>query len=148
MAQLEVLSHACAAQVEITVFHPQVVAAVGIVLYGERWCERRAEHVEFLGHNLNVAGRHLVVLALALADRALDLNAIFTSKGVGLLKERLVHGFVESQLCYSVTVAEVDESHSSHLTQALHPSGEGYLLAGIAESQLSTSISTIHIIYI
>ena len=46
MTQFEILAHGIAAQVEIAVFHANVVAAVGIVLDGERGSDTLAQHIQ------------------------------------------------------------------------------------------------------
>ena len=43
--------------------------------------------------------------------------------------------------------AQVNKCHTAHLSNALYPSGKRYGLAGIGETQLSTSVCSIHIYY-
>ena len=144
VTQLQVSSHALAAQVQITVLHTDVVAAVGLVLDGERRRQAFAQDVQILGQNLDVARGHLRVLALTLADGAFHLHAELAAEAVGLGTELGIGRLVEYNLCDTIAVANVDKRHAAHLTGALHPAGQRHFLTGILEPKLSTSISPIH----
>ena len=144
MTQLYVLTHGGAAQVEVAVFHAQLIATVGVVLDGEGRRETGAEHIELAHDDLDVASGHLAVLALALRHCTRHLDAVFATELVGLVAEVLVDGSVKHELCEAVAVAQVGECHAAHLTCALDPSGECYFLAGVGETQLSTSFRSIH----
>ncbi len=145
MAQLQVLTDSRAPQVEIAVFHTQIVTPVGVVLNSKRRYERRAKYTKLLGCNLNVAGINLGILALAFSYRSLYLDAIFASQLVCLVTESLVVGLVEDKLGDAIAVAKVHKGHAPHFTSALHPSGKCNLFTDIGQTQLSTSVSSIHI---
>ena len=144
VAQLEILAHGGAANVEVAVFHADVVSAVGIVFDGERGGETRREHRERGDDYLDVARVHIRVFALPLAHTALDLNAVFAAQLVGLFTECPVVGFVEHELCDAVTVAQVDERHAAHLARTLNPAGQGHFRAGVGEAQLSACLCSVH----
>ena len=131
MAQLKVFPHRRTAQVEVSVLHADVITAIGIVLYGERWSKALGQHVEFLHQNLYVASRKRGVLALTLAHRALCLNAEFAAELACTGAEVAVGCLVEHELRDSVPVAQVNENHASHLPHTLNPSGKGDCLTGI-----------------
>ena len=79
MAQLQVLAHSRAAQVQIAIFHSQVVATIGIVLYGERRGEGRIQHLELVHDDLDVTRRQVLVLVEALVHCACHLDDKLTS---------------------------------------------------------------------
>ena len=93
MTQLEIAAHRGAAQVEVAEFHAEVVAAVGVILDGERRHLRGVEHRERVGYNLYVAGGEVGVLARALGNGAGDLYHEFASEVVGGVVQgrRLLH---------------------------------------------------------
>ena len=55
VAQFHIAFYGIAAQVEIAVFHAQVVAAIGIVLYGKGRCGALVEDGKFANSYLNFA---------------------------------------------------------------------------------------------
>lgn len=99
MAQLKVLAHGRATQVQIAILHAQVVTTVGIVFHLERWCKALAEDVQFAHQDFDVARRHLGILALALAYLTFHLNTVFAPQFVGTLTELGILCLVENQLC-------------------------------------------------
>ena len=131
VTQFKILTHTIAAQVQIAVLHANVIAAIGLVLNGERWCLALAQHIQFLHQNLNVARRHLGILALALAHITFHLNAELASQFVGTVAQFLVRSLVEHQLSQSITVAQVGECHTTHLPHTLNPSGKRHALTGV-----------------
>ena len=84
MAQFQVFAHGAASQVEIAVFHAQLITTVCFVLDGERRSDTLAEHIQLRNKYLDVTCRHLWVFALPLAHESSHLYAIFTSEFVGL----------------------------------------------------------------
>ena len=134
MAQLEVLAHSRTAQVEITILHTDIIATIGIVLNSEWRCETLAENVQLRNQDLNITCRHLGVFRLTLAHDTNNLNTEFTSQLVSTLTEGCVLRLIENQLCNTITIAQVNKSHTSHLPCALNPSGEFHLVAGIGET--------------
>ena len=79
MAQFQILAYDSTAKVQVAVLHADVVAAVRLILNGERGCLALTEHIQLCSKNLNVARRHLWILRLALADSTLYLNAPLTA---------------------------------------------------------------------
>jgi hypothetical protein len=75
------------------------------------------------------------------------LDAIFTTQTVSLLAEVLVVGLVEHKLGDAIAVTKVDKGHATHFTSALYPSGKRHFLTGILQTQLSTSIRSVHSVY-
>ena len=62
MAQLEILPHCRAAQVKVSVFHAELVSAVGVVLYCEGRSLALADDIELRDEYLYVSSRQLLVL--------------------------------------------------------------------------------------
>ena len=134
VAQLEVAAHRGATYVEIAVAHAEVVATVGFVFDGERRYLAGVQYCEAVGYYLDVAGRKGGVLGGTLGNGACHLYHKFASEVVGGFGERCVVVVVEYHLCYAVTVAEVDEGHTTHFAGFLHPAGECHFLAGVGEA--------------
>ena len=150
VAQLQVLAYGRATQVEVTILHTDIITTISIIFDSERRSLALREHVEFLHQDFNITGIHLRILALSLAYCTLNLDAVFTTQLVSCIAQVLVIGLIEDQLCDTITVAQVNECHTTHLSCALYPSGKSYLFACIRETKLSTSITSVHtfILYI
>ena len=146
MAEFQVFSDRITTKVEIAVLHPDVVASIGVVLNGERWNLAGIEHLELAHDNFDVACWDILVLAVALIDRAHHLNDELTSELVGLCAEFCVSILIKHQLCDSISVAKVDERHRSHLAASLHPSRQGDLLADMLHTQFAACVCSIHIL--
>ena len=144
MAQLQIATHHAATQVQITIFHTQIVSPVRIVLDSKRWRQGGVQDSECVDHDFDFAGRNIFVLVRAFAHDALHLDDKLTAQVVGLLAKRRIFFFIENQLGDAVTVAQVDKGHASHLTCTLHPSSQGHFLPCIGESQLSTCMRSVH----
>ncbi len=143
MTEFKIATHTTAAQVEITVFHAEVIAAVGIVLNGERRHIRLVEHIKLCGYDLDIARGKIGILALALGHLTGDLHHIFAAEMIC----RILQGgiiVVKNYLGYSIAVAEVEECHSSHLAHALYPSGESHFLTYVGLTKFATSVSSVH----
>ena len=140
MTQLKVAAHSSAAYVEIAVFHADVVAAVGVVFDSERRHLAGIQHFELGSDNLDVAGGEVGVLGRTLGHLALYLHHELAAQMVGGLGESRVGAVVEHYLSYAVTVAEVNESHTSHLTAALYPTCQRHLLINIGDTEFSAGV--------
>ena len=90
VAQFQVFPHHRPTEVKIAVFHSQVVATVGLVLYLEGRGQRGTEDIQLGDENLYLACGNLAVLTLALAHLAPHLDTIFTSKGIGSVAKGFV----------------------------------------------------------
>ena len=145
MTKLQILANHGTAQVEITIFHADVVAAICIVFYGERRSETGAEHHQFLGYYLYFSCGEIGVLAFAFVHDALHLYAVFTAEVVGLVAQVFVVCLIKHELRDAIAVTKVGKCHATHLACALHPSGKGHFLALIGESKLSTCLCPVHI---
>ena len=114
VAQLQVLAHSRAAQVEITIFHANIVTAIGVVLDSKRRSLALRKHIKLFYQDFDIASIHLRILALSLAYHTLNLDAILTTQLVGSITQILIIGLIEDQLCDTITVAQVNECHTTH----------------------------------
>ena len=144
VAQQQIVADAAAAQVEVAVFHADVIAAVGVVFDGEGRHFGRVEHREPADGYFDVAGGELGVLAGALNHFAVDLNHIFAAERIGLLAECRIVFRIECQLGYAVAVAQIDKRHSAKFSNALHPAAECYFGSGVRQTQLAASVCPVH----
>ena len=121
-----------APQVEVAVFHPEVVAAVRDLLDGEGRYFGVVQYGDLFGRDLDVAGVHLRVLRLALDYFADDLDdplaAHFRSRFARLGRGVLL----DDDLGDAVAVPQVDEGHGAEVSHFLHPAGQGDGLVDIA----------------
>ena len=134
-----------AAEVQVAVFHPDVVAAVGFVLDGEGRGDGLVQDGDGGHLDLDVAGGHLAVLGLALDDLADRLDHEFTAEGGGGVHQVGGRVGLHDQLGDAVTVPEVDEGHAAQFAGFLDPSGERHALSLVADAEFSASVCTIHI---
>ena len=144
MAQFKVFAHSRAAQIQVTVFHPELVAPVRVVFDGEGGNLGTAQDVDFLDENLNVARRYFVVFAGTLQHFAGHLDDKFAPQAGDLFPDFFRGGFLHHQLCYPVTVAQVNESHGTEVPDFLHPTAQAYCFVCIFEPQLSASMCSVH----
>ena len=104
MAKLKILAHRRTAQVEVSVFHSEFVAAVRLVFDCEWRRDALAYDIQFVYDKFDVAGGYLLVLGVAFGNSAYSLNDIFSAKFAGLGTQFVRRFFVEGQLCDAVTV--------------------------------------------
>ena len=145
MTQLEILTNSGTTKVEVTILHTDIIATIGIILDSERWCKTLAKNIKFLYQNLYIASRHLWILTLTLTNLSLNLNTEFTAKFVGTITKFSIVSLIEYKLSQTITIAKINEGHTSHLTTSLYPSGECYNTTGILEPKLTTSLTSVHI---
>ena len=144
MAQLQIAAHSVAAQVQIAIFHAQVVAAVAHILDGEGWGDARAEHFEGAGNDFDVARGHFGILVRAFGNRAHYLNHKFAAQLVRLVAQLGIHLVIKHDLREAIAVTQVHKGHAAHFAGALHPSGEGNALAHIVQAEFSACFRSVH----
>ena len=128
------------AQVQIAVLEPLgLVGLPGAVnLEGQLIVAAAAQHLDFGGDNLNVAGGQLGILAVPLPDGALHRNG-------GLLVQPLNHGHhllgLDDHLGGAVEVPEDHEGQIlPNLPDVLHPADDFYLLAHVLHAQVVAGV--------
>ena len=80
VAQFKIAPDARTSQVEVPVFHTEVVATVGLVLDGERRNLTLVQYLEGRSDNLDIACGHVGIFIVTLLDGACDLNHKFASE--------------------------------------------------------------------
>ena len=144
VTQFEIFAYCRTAEVQIAVFHAQVIAAVGIFLDGEWRGLSLVEHRDSRCRDFDIAGRHFGVFRFAFDDFAGHLDNPFAAKTRGSFTHLSRGVFFDDDLRNSVTVTEIDKCHGSEITDFLHPSGEGDLLVDMFGSQAAASVGSIH----
>ena len=133
-----------AAQVEVAVFHTQVVAAVRLLFDGEGRGLRLVEHLDPLGDHFDVARGHLGVLRLALDDASRDAEHPFAAHARSRFAHLRRRMLLDRDLRQPVAVAQVDEGHGAEVSHFLHPPGQGHGLVHVAGSQAAARMGSVH----
>ena len=144
MPQFQVLAYTRAAQVQVAVLHPQVVATVRFIFDCEGRRNGRIEDIQFGNNQFDIARRQMRVLARAFAHRARYLYHILAPQLIRLFAEFSIILLIENKLGDAVAVAQIYERHSTHLARLLNPPGQGYNKPFIGQPQVSTSSCSIH----
>ena len=84
MTQHQILLNRFPSQVEVTVFHPQIVSAIGVIFDGERRRFTRVEDFQFSGVDFNITRAHLSILGLTNEHFTGHLDNEFSSQFSGL----------------------------------------------------------------
>src|SRR5690606_17655124 len=121
------LGHLLAPDVEVAVLQPDLLRDAGVALDRERQRRGLAEHLDRVGHHLDLAGGQVGVLVAlgAHADLADHFHAVFGAQVVGVVL------LAEDHLRRAGGVAQVDEDHPAVVTAAGHPACERHLLPGV-----------------
>ena len=147
MAQRKGALEGRTAQVEVAVLGPQVLAAVALLLDGEGRDGRFVQNADGAEFDLNVAGGHLGILALALEHLARGLDHEFAAQPGHGLADCGFGAVIDAELRDAVTVADVHETHTAHPAAFLYPSRQGHGLTHVAETKFTTSMCPVHIDY-
>ena len=146
MTQFQVLADGVAAQIQITVFHTQVVPPVRIVFNRERRSHGSIQDIQFRNDDFDLTGRDIRVFAGTFANGSRHLDNIFASQLICFLTKSGIHFLVKHQLRNTVTVADIHERHATHLTGFLYPAGQRNHQAFIGKAQVATCSCSIHYI--
>ena len=132
-------------QVKVTELGAEILAAVALVLDGERRHRGLVEDVYRLKPDLDVACTHLRVLALTLDYLTGGLDDIFTAQRGRGLHQSCVCVRLKHELRDAIAVTQVNESHSAELPGPLHPTGKGHLLPDILNAEFPACVCSVHI---
>ena len=144
MAQDEVALQGRAAQVEVAVLHPQVIAAVRHLFDGEGRGLRLVEDGDLLGRHLDVARGHLGVLRRTFDYPARDLDDELAAQSGRSLAGRSRRVLLDDNLGDAVAVAQVDEGHRTEISHFLHPPCQGDALVDVSGSQTAARMGSVH----
>ncbi len=128
-----------AAQVEVAVLEPDVVAGGHLVVHRQRQRRRLGEHVQLGRGHLDLAGGQLrVLVALGPAGHlADDLDAVLVAQRVRVL-------LAEHHLDHAGAVPQVDEDDPAVVAPAGHPPGQRHRAAGVRRAQAAGVMGTDH----
>ena len=132
MARADVFVHALAAQVEVAVFHPQIlVGKLPVEVEGQH--VGLVEHFAFGGDDFDIAGRQLGVFGAGetRGDFAGDLQHILITQRVALCGQFSVFFRAEHDLGQSFAVAQVDEDDAAVVAGRIHPATQRDGLADV-----------------
>ena len=132
------------AQVEVAVFHTQVVAAVRLLLDREGRNVRAVEDHERIGRDLDLARGQLGILRLAFDDAARHLQDEFAAQFGGRPAGLFGRVLLDDDLRQAVAVAQVDEGHGAQVAHLLHPAGERHRLADVRGTQRTACMGSVH----
>ena len=140
VAKFEVSTHRVTTKVEVAILHTDVVATICFVLDSEWRSSRHVEHSHLIYNDFDVASSHFIIFSRAFSHSAAHLEHIFATKVISTFTKFGIHFIIKYKLSKTITVAEVNKSHTTHFTSALHPTSESYILAKICEAKFATSV--------
>ena len=143
VAHLHIGAHTGAAQVEVAVFHAQLVAAVGIVLYREGRRLGTVEHLQARDLHFDVARGEFGVLVAALQHLAVHPDNAFAPQFPDAAAERGIGLHIEHQLRDAVTVAQIDERHAAQVAATLNPTAKRHGGANVRQAQRAVGMGSI-----
>jgi len=133
MPEYDIVFDTVPAKIEIAVFHPQLLSAIGILL-DSKWRYLTAiENLHLPDLDLDLSCRNFKVLVASLPNLSKGLDDIFPSKLSRLTAECSVSLHIEHELCNAVPVAEIHKCHSSKIPRSLNPAAKGDLSARIGK---------------
>ena len=147
MAKEQVSVHLRAAQVQITVFEPELLAHGLLVGKGKGQRVRRREQFHMAGGQLHLArGQGGVIGALvAQAHLAGDLDHALVFEPLGQREAGGVrHGLVKHRLHHALAVAHVHEDDAAHVAAGQHPAAHRGLPANVHAAQGSAVMRSFH----
>ena len=144
VTKFEVSTHRVTTEVEVAILHTDVVATISFVLDSERRSSRHIEHSHLIYNDFDVASSHFIIFSRAFSHSTTHLEHIFATKVVSTFTEFGIHFVIKYKLSKTIAVAEVDKSHTTHFTSALHPTSESNILAKISEAKFATCVSSKH----
>ncbi|OAV74348.1 hypothetical protein Barb7_02163 [Bacteroidales bacterium Barb7] len=147
VTKFEICPHGIAPQVEVAIFHAQVVAPVRLVLNGKRGSGGSVQYGQFRDNQFNIARREMGILGGTFPDCPRHLNHKLAPQSVRLFAKRRIRFLIKHQLGYSVAVANIRESHPAHFAGALHPSRQCNHRPFVRKAQFAACFCSIHYIY-
>ena len=144
-AKDEVVFYRTAPDVQIAVFHPELLAPVRGVLNGKGRGQGGVEHGHFGDQDFDVPRRDFRVFGGPFDDLSAHLQHKLPPGLPGLFQEfrgRTV--LVENELGNAVSVAKVNPDDETFVADGLHPPGQLYVLADMGFIQFTTGMSTVH----
>ena len=130
------------AQVQIAIAHPEIVAAVGIVLDREWRDGGTVQNPESLHADFDIPRMDIWIPVAAFHNGAGHLNDKLPAQG--LLIKLCRKAFCEDELCDPVTVPQVYKSDRAEFPDRLHPTGKGRILSGMGYPEFAAGVFSVH----
>ncbi len=142
----DVLVQLLPTQVEEAILQADVFRIFLIAKHRQRQFGGRAQHLDLIGEDFDLAGRQVRILGArgAIAHLAVDLDHPFRTQFLGVLEGRAVG--IGHHLGEAIMVAQVDEQHAAMVADAMHPAGDPDRGAnvGLAERAAGVGAITVH----
>ena len=146
VAQLEVVTEAGAAQVQVAILEPQVLGGGNIVLNGERGCPGLVQQKQRRGQHFDLAGTDggIYRFRISLQHRASNHHHILRPQPLRLLVNfRGLVGF-DKHLGHPFTIPQIDEDKVSQIAASGHPAHQHHFLTAVAQPQLPAMMGSLH----
>src|SRR6185312_7703741 len=140
--QLEVLFHLRPAQVQVTVFHPQIVSSVRIVLYRKWRGNGLVQDRKGPDLDLDIARWQLGILAGAFSNLSFHLYDEFPAQRLDI--QLFIQFLTEQQLGDPIAVTQIDKTDAAEFPDGLYPSCQRNRSPDLGASQFSASVCSIH----
>ncbi len=147
MAQLQILAYGITSKIEIAILHTDIVPAIALVLNCEGRCETLVQHIKLGYVNLYLTCWQIYILAIAFCHHTGGLHNVLTTQLLSLLLQPSRTVLIKGQLSNTIAVAQIDKSQRSQVVNTLHPTSQGNSLTYISQTQLTTRIRSVHIIF-
>jgi hypothetical protein len=133
-----------AAEVDVAVFEPDILADIDVLLHGEGRSLTRIQEPKLFHHDLDLAGRDARVDGLLRAgfDQSLGGDDVLGAEILRLGVEGSVALGAKDELGNAFTVAEVDEDDAAEVPAAVDPSHQEYALALIGRTKGTAVVGT------
>ena len=131
------------AQVEVTVFKPNLLSGLAVVGDLKSGGDRLVENAQFGDSDFDVACGNVGVLGRTLPHCSHRRQHKFAAAGLGFFKNRAVGGLVKGKLQKTGAVAQVDEDETSLVALLLHPAADGNRFSDVFGSQLAAVVAAL-----
>src|SRR5574344_1648839 len=118
-------------EIEIPVLSTNILSSVGIILNSEGWSNSRTKYLNICKLYLYLTRLNLAILILSLSYVTFSLNHEFSSECSHKLFYLFGTLLVSNELRNPISIAQINESHTSHFTNPLNPTGQSNRFAGI-----------------
>jgi hypothetical protein len=141
VAQDDVALQAWPAQIEVSVFEPDVFRNRRIIGNRERRRLCLVEHSELTHDDLDLARRDLGIHRVRgpAANLTADADDVLRAQALGLRHQRLVV-FVENHLRHAATIAHVDEEQPAKVANSMYPSEQHDICPNVVGPERATGV--------
>ena len=147
MAELQRLLHGWAAQIQVAVLQPQLLAHLRVLVHGVGQGLGLGQHRQGRGRQLHLAGEEPGVVGAFVpqADLALHLHHALQVHALRLVEVLLrQQPQVAHHLGHALPVLHVQEDHAAHVALDLHPAAQHGPLAHMLPTDVSAIMCPLH----